>query len=101
MKADFFEIKKMDLTKKSEEYTLLEGTDNVYVKNIREVALSYSLLQLKPGTPSRFYAKHMNLTSLRAVALRLEKTGVGFDITTDDHWQSAIVTRRPDEGGEV
>lgn len=81
--------------KRSETYTPMEGVPHVFVRESREVAVSYSLERLKVGHPVEFCRQHVDIGSLRSVAHRLEKRGMQFRITNpkEDNWSTALVCR--------
>ena len=87
----------MDTTtfKKEERFIPLDDAPHVFVRESKEVAVRYSLEQLKIGKPEEFERKHIDINSLRSVAHRLELKGMSFVITNpkQDNWQTAMVCR--------
>ena len=81
--------------KRSENYVQMDGNPNLYLTETKEIAVSYSLRQLKLGLPVEFSRDDIDISSLRSVASRLEKKGLKFAVTNpkEDNWQTAYVVR--------
>lgn len=81
--------------KREEVYEKMEGQPHIYIKKTKEVSISYTLQQMRVGFPVEFSREHIDISSMRAVASRLEKRGLKFSITNpkEDNWQTAYVVR--------
>lgn len=81
--------------KKTETFTPMDGAPHVFIRESREVAVSYSLEHLKVGVPVTFSRQQVDITSLRSIANRLESKGLKFSVTNPrgDNWSTAEVCR--------